>query len=705
MKRAILIIMLTFSMLLTACGETAVDNSDVISDEASAQQSVATESSTDEKGESGEFDTVLRFIVTSDNHVSTPTSTTAQRLKKLFASSYRYADAQPYNKIDAFVAVGDLTNNGNAGECHSWMNVVKSSIREETQILTVAGNHEYYGTGTADGYLKAIDSELNKHLVINGYHFIGISTVKEGDYSASLDWLKGELASANADDASKAIFTFQHHHIFNTVYTSTSWSAVQSAELDKIYSVYPQVINFSGHSHAPINNPASVYQEDYTLFGTGTLYYFEMAPGMTYGTIPPNSDQAAQFHIVEVSSDNRVRVLPYNLLTDDFFKTPDGSKQLIYTIDDVTDKSKWLYTAERKLKTNAPEFASDATVTVGKATYNTLDITIPQATDDDCVYSYKIRVTPSADSGKTLEFNYYSEYYFEPMPETLTFKLNKLSPDTLYNIQVFPVDVFGKRGKPITATTRTEPLETTEYSSVNDVNLVGTFTNFDSFESLKVSNGCYSYSESFNGDIFVGAWNSNSTDTQSFFALTENGGYKNSKALSLWSSGRVNQACYLFGTEDNKNTVAFPSTKYLRVWVDFTDVEFRKANFGLVAPNGDLYSTDESDNVADLKYFCLAEGETEWKEYVHGADGCFGVAQNTPVKGFKGWMAFPVEDFTYRIGTGEGVGVKGEAYPYFEIAGVYFYWNYSEDTPSGKKVILDELSLVDDYTVFEEYTK
>ena len=145
--------------------------------------------------------------------------------------------------------------------------------------------------------------------------------------------------------------------------------------------------------------------------------------------------------------------------------------------------------------------------------------------------------------------------------------------------------------------------------------------------------------------------------------------------------------------------------KYLRVWVDFTDVEFRKANFGLVSPSGDLYTTDESDYAPDLFFYYLAEGSDEWVEYKHGGDGCFGQEQSTPVKGFKGWMAFPVKDFTYRYGTGSGVGTGGESYPFNQIAGVYMFWNYAGSTTSGTKFVLDEIQLVEDYTVFEEYSK
>jgi hypothetical protein len=33
------------------------------------------------------------------------------------------------------------------------------------------------------------------------------------------------------------------------------------------------------------------------------------------------------------------------------------------------------------------------------------------------------------------------------------------------------------------------------------------------------------------------------------------------------------------------------------------------------------------------------------------------------------------------------------------------FWNYAGATTSGTKFVLDELQLVEDYTVFEEYNK
>lgn len=703
----ILAMLLALTFCLSACAGGGDVSTPTTESSAASQGGESSAPETSEEETLGEFETVFRFVVTSDNHVSSVNDASAKRLAQLFKSTYAYAETQAYDKVDAFVAVGDITNYGQAYEYTAWKSIVEANKKNETQLITVMGNHEFYGNLNdlewgVNGYTQNMDPELNKHVVVNGYHFIGVSTYGEGDYSEDLEWLEQNLAEAAADDADKPIITFQHHHIKDTVYVSSEWYANQSAQLDALYSKYSQVLNFSGHSHGPINNPASCYQKDYTLFGTGTLAYFEMTTGMTYGTVPPGADQAAQFYIVEVSKDNRVRAMPYNLLTDDFFKTADGSKQLVYEIDNLQDKSTWKYTdAARKAENQKPAFDADAAITVGKTTSSSVEITFPQAKDDNCVYSYQIICN---GAGNKKDYNYFSEFYFEPMPETLTFTLSGLAPETEYTVEIYPIDVFYTSGAPLKGAFATAAEEKVDYVSKNPVNFTGTFTNFDSLSALAPSTGNFAYGGNANGDIFAGSWNSSAGDSNSGYELANNG-YNGSAALNVWSNSRDNQGLYLFATDANKNTYKFPSTAYLRVWVDFTDMDFRKANFGLIAPTGDLYTTDESDNVPDLFFYYLPEGSDTWQEYKHGGDGCFGVEQASSVAGFKGWMAFPVKDFTYRYGTGSGAGSSGEAYPHNEIAGVYMFWNYSSGTTAGAKFVLDELQLVEDYTVFEEYNQ
>ena len=94
----------------------------------------------------------------------------------------------------------------------------------------------------------------------------------ENTYTAS-DWAKEELKKAAEDDPTKPIFVQQHYHITNTVYGSDLWG---TDVFTSILNKYPQVIDFSGHSHYPINDPRSIWQGRFTALGCGTLAYFEL---------------------------------------------------------------------------------------------------------------------------------------------------------------------------------------------------------------------------------------------------------------------------------------------------------------------------------------------------------------------------------------------------------------------------------------------
>ena len=137
---------------------------------------------------------------------------------------------------------------------------------------------------------------------------------------------------------------------------------------------------------------------------------------------------------------------------------------------------------------------------------------------------------------------------------------------------------------------------------------------------------------------------------------------------------------------------------YLRVWMDLSGgsvpVDFRKACFGLIADNLNFspYRTDEKDRPSPFWY--LPEGGTEWEEMSHGGDGCFGAAQDSSVKGLKGWFAFPVENMLKR-------STLDRLKPTDRITGVYFYFCLASSEMRGNKVYLDEISLTEDYEVFD----
>ncbi|MBO4500865.1 MAG: metallophosphoesterase, partial [Clostridia bacterium] len=336
------------ALLLCACGGgSQSDGPDIVSQTESRAEEISVSAPEESAAESAEiseeisqepseevsdvpetpFVPVIRFAVASDLHISFTSDSSAKRFEKLFKTAYAYAEADAeYPSLDAVVLVGDLTNYGRANEFTAVKSIISRNIKDGTQILSVMGNHELY-EGGAPVYLEKMDDSLDKHIVINGIHFIGISPDNENGFSASsLKYLRDELEKAASEsDPDTPIIVFQHHHIKDTVYVSSEWYAYSSSTIMKILEKYPQVIDFSGHSHGPVNNPASIWQGGFTALGTGTLSYFEMTSGMSYGTIPPGADRAAQYYIVEISADNRVKIMPFDILAEDFFKTPSNT--------------------------------------------------------------------------------------------------------------------------------------------------------------------------------------------------------------------------------------------------------------------------------------------------------------------------------------------------------------------------------------------
>lgn len=645
---------------------------------------------------------VIRFAVCSDVHMSSKTSTEAKRFEKLFDSAYKYAESQEYKNLDAVIVVGDMTNQGLKTELNAFRGIIDKKCKEGTQVITVMGNHEYMNAGP-EVYKANCDPELNKHVVINGFHFIGISPGEAGQTydKDTINWLKNELAAANEQDPSKPIFTFRHHHLQNTVYVSKSWYTASSSALKSAMGKYPQIIDFSGDSHGPVNNPLSIMQDKFTTLGTGTLSYFEMEKGMTDGTLPKGKEKAAQYYIVEVDANNVVKIQPYNILTDDFFRTPsntdDASEQLVYYIEKPSDASSFAYTSKRKDTAAAPYFSSDAEITVSGVSYTKAKITVPQAFDDSCIYSYTLTLSTGGKVEKT--YKYFSEYYFEPIPDTVSYTVSSLKSGTEYEVSVTPVNAWGIEGEPIKTTFRTENKEKIKYSPDHDVTYMWTVTDFENVSELTKSSGTPAYDGKISGDVFAGQWDGNASNSDCVVKIAEGKGFNGSKAMSVTKTGvPENRSWYLFTTSTNKFTDEFDDTKYLRVWVDFTGIDFRKACFGLVDSAGKLYSTDDLDNNSDLQFYYLAEGSSAWKTYRHGNDGCFGAAQDSSVKNFKGWLAFPTNDFAIRGGGGNRFGGNN-------ITGIYMYFDFSDSSMCGKEFYIDEISLVADYKTFETYKK
>ncbi|MBR4186750.1 MAG: hypothetical protein IKQ87_13350, partial [Clostridia bacterium] len=202
-------------------------------------------------------------------------------------------------------------------------------------------------------------------------------------------------------------------------------------------------------------------------------------------------------------------------------------------------------------------------------------------------------------------------------------------------------------------------------------------------------------------DYWTGEWNGpNDNGDEITVEIADGKGYAGTKAIAVSSSGTANVGLYLYANAGNGIAKSYPGAQYLRVWMDLSEVGFRKANFGVVNSLACLFTTDEVDAAWDCPFWFSADG-VNWTEMAHGGDGCFGDAQDSDTFGLAGFFAFPVKDFTIRS------SANWEAYDELtpcdpeDVWGVYLFWDYSDNRVPGSPFYIDNIEFVEDYKVFD----
>ena len=359
--------------------------------------------------------TVLRFIACSDLHFKEEVATEPERFEKGMRLAYAYADAQEYPGIDALYINGDFANRGSEGEMRLMKRYADACVRPETQIAYTMASHEYFSPDKEEGahirFREIFQQEPDLHRVINGYHFISVTTEKGCRlFDEKKAWISRELKNAVQDDPTRPIFFFQHPHLTDTVYGSIAWG---EDDIIPILMDYPQIVDFLGHSHAPINDPRSIHQRYFPSVGTGSLSYFELDEfDLLDGTVPKDKEFCAQFLIVEVHDDNSVLIKPFDILSGCFFH--EG-----WFVEKPWDPSTFIYTDKRFKTADAPVFAPETAVDF-KAEDGKLFVTFDQALSvPERPDSYTL-VIRAADGHIVKQATVPSSYYIYEMPSRIT---------------------------------------------------------------------------------------------------------------------------------------------------------------------------------------------------------------------------------------------------------------------------------------------
>ncbi len=391
-----------------------------------------------------DFKPAVRFVVFTDTHNEN------ENLADAIDTAYALFDNDSvYQGVDAFFGLGDFSSVGSDDDYIAFTDTIKEHIRKDTVCININGNHEMKNDNYNELFKKHFGYEPNTVTEINGFTFIAFSgerSLAEWTFTPkSLKWLSDEIHKAETTAGDRPVFVFQHPHPFGTVYGSTIWCTPQ---LNPVFAGHNKVINFSGHSHFPMNDPRSINQTTYTSVGVGAMARFELDKDYIVGQHPERYEDAAQFCVVEADNDGSVRIRGYDLLSDTFFCE--------YYIDDINDESSYAYTYKNmKAHDKAPVFGNDAAASVAtddNGDYR-ISFTHAKAPDGYIVHEYKMAI--SDDKGKEIyKDNIISDYYIIDNIDTMGFTVPKdlLEKGKTYSLTVIAESAYHLYSEPVTMT-------------------------------------------------------------------------------------------------------------------------------------------------------------------------------------------------------------------------------------------------------------
>ena len=379
----------------------------------------------------------VRIVTFTDTHNEN------ENVKAAVNAAYALFDNdEVYKGVDAFFGLGDFTSVGGENDFAEYKKALSECVREETVLINVLGNHEMK-TAEAPAYFeKYMGHDVNTVTEVKGFTCIAFSGERWlTEWTVSNDsvrWLSDEIEKAEETAGDKPIFVFQHPHPFGTVYGSTIWC---NPQLNPAFAGHSKVINFSGHSHFPMNDPRSINQSTYTSVGVGAMARFELDKNYVVGQHPEGYEDAIQFAVIEADSTGRVRIRGYDVLSETFFCD--------YFIENVNDADTFAYTYKNlKAHDTVPEFAenTDVTATVNEDGGYRIEFTEAEAAEGFVIQNYTVRVC-NADGKELYKEQFVADYYIIDDDNTSGFSVpaGVLSEGESYTLVITAESAYHKK--------------------------------------------------------------------------------------------------------------------------------------------------------------------------------------------------------------------------------------------------------------------
>ncbi len=341
-----------------------------------------------------DFKPILRFAVTSDVHYSEEIPYIRERFKSAIKNLYEYSQSQEYKNLDAIYIVGDFIDTSKKTQFQMIKEDCDQVVKKDTLLALTLANHElHYGESEQEAlgiFNEFFNMPPDRHEIISGYHFISLSTTNNGGEwhdsftTAKMEWLKAELNKAVADNPTRPIFVFQHPGIGGT----TPGGIFGNCGLQVVLNNYPQVIDFSGHSHLVPSDPREIDQKEFTAISTGSLLGLCVRCGSIHGDVTAEkgyeNSEHAQLLLVEADAEDKVRVRYYDAVNNVFM--PEER-----IISGVHSKENFIYTHKRKETAPIPYFkeGTKAVLTVGETVKVEYDAAV---CDGQKVWIYIVRL-------------------------------------------------------------------------------------------------------------------------------------------------------------------------------------------------------------------------------------------------------------------------------------------------------------------------
>ena len=396
-----------------------------------------------------DFSPVFRFAICSDAHIDGVDSPGYLRLKKAIDYSLAFAsDDKSYSALDAFLIAGDITNKGTEAEFSAFREIYDSAKAKGLNILcTVAKGHDSITMKkkSLPHFRSLTNQETDFHRVIGGYHFIGLSTCrslphKHYSFLQKL-WLKKEMKKACADTPDKPVFFMHHEHVKNTVYGSSNFDGWGNRFFTGVFDKYPNVVDFSGHSHYPVNDPRSVWQGEFTAIGTGSLKYTELTVGDERKVHPPTCEDCSNFLIVEADKDSNLHIIGVDCLA--------GQILCEYYLSNPADKNNRDYTWEKQRShSSAPAFEENAQISL-KEQDGIYSAVYPKANSTDGKPVFVYRAVVCNEKGNVIYENKTVPSYYLYQPEDIVTTVLGQLKNGRYTVKIFAENCFGMKSEPI----------------------------------------------------------------------------------------------------------------------------------------------------------------------------------------------------------------------------------------------------------------